>query len=106
MKLISEHDLVDGYFNQWFAFQEIYFAYVRKITVFAGKTPNTNENPNGMQYSDTKKNRRVWRYQSGNRNPPMEEEQTTQWPKEKGQKNKQRSTKHTHKTKDRVTRTH
>jgi hypothetical protein len=28
------------------------------------------------------------------------EEQTTQWPKEKGQKDKQRSTKHTHKTKD------
>ena len=35
----------------------------------------------------------------------MEDEQTTQWPKEKGQKDKQRSTKHTHKTKDRVTRT-
>jgi hypothetical protein len=35
----------------------------------------------------------------------MEEEQTTQKPKEKGQKDKQRSTKHTHKTKDRVTRT-
>jgi len=33
------------------------------------------------------------------------EEQTTQWPKEKGQKDKQRSTKHTHKTKDRVTGT-
>ena len=33
------------------------------------------------------------------------EEQTTQWPKEKAQKDKQRSTKHTHKTKDRVTRT-
>ena len=30
---------------------------------------------------------------------------TTQWPKEKVQKDKQRSTKHTHKTKDRVTRT-
>ncbi len=30
--------------------------------------------------------------------------QTTQWPKEKGQKDKQRSIKHTHKTKDRVTR--
>ena len=28
-----------------------------------------------------------------------------QWPKEKGQKDKQRATKHTHKTKDRVTRT-
>jgi hypothetical protein len=29
----------------------------------------------------------------------------TQWQKEKVQKNKQRSTKHPHKTKDRVTRT-
>ena len=28
---------------------------------------------------------------------------TTQWPKEKVQKDKQRSTKHTYKTKDRVT---
>ena len=35
----------------------------------------------------------------------MEEEQTTQWQKEKVQKNKERSTKHTHKTKDRVTLT-
>ena len=40
-----------------------------------------------------------------NQNPYIEEEQTTQWPKEKVQKDKQRSTKHTHKTKDRVTRT-
>jgi hypothetical protein len=35
----------------------------------------------------------------------MEEGQTPQWPKEKEQKDKQRSTKDTHKTKDRVTRT-
>jgi hypothetical protein len=35
----------------------------------------------------------------------MEEEQKTQWNKEKGQKDKQRSTQHTHKTIDRVTRT-
>jgi len=49
--------------------------------------------------------RRVWRYQMGNHNPYIEEEQTTQWPKEKVQKDKQRSSKHTHKTKDRVTRT-
>jgi hypothetical protein len=35
----------------------------------------------------------------------LEEEQTTQWPKEKVQKDKQRSTKHTYKTKDRVPRT-
>ena len=36
-------------------------------------------------------------------NDQKTEEQTTQWPKEKGQKDKQRSTKHIHKTKDRVT---
>jgi hypothetical protein len=49
--------------------------------------------------------RRVWRYQRGNQNPYIEEEQTTHWPKEKVQKDKQRSTKHTYKTKDRVTQT-
>ena len=48
--------------------------------------------------------RRVWRYQRGNQNPYIGE-QTTQWPKEKVQKDKQRSTKHTYKTKDRVIRT-
>jgi len=37
----------------------------------------------------------------GNQNLYIKEEQTTQWPKEKVQKVKQ-STKHTHKTKDRV----
>ena len=47
--------------------------------------------------------RRIWRYQRGNQNPYIEEKQTTQWPKEKVQKDEQRSTKHTHKTKDRVT---
>jgi hypothetical protein len=35
--------------------------------------------------------RRVWRYQRGNQNSYIEEEQ---WPNEKGQKDKQRSTKH------------
>jgi membrane protease subunit HflK len=34
--------------------------------------------------------RRVCRYQRGNQNPYIEEEQTTQWPKEKVQKDKQR----------------
>ena len=48
---------------------------------------------------------RVWRYQRGNQNLYIEVEQTTQWPKEKRQKDKQRSTKHTHKIKDRVIRT-
>jgi hypothetical protein len=47
---------------------------------------------------------RVGRYQRGHQNSYIEE-QTTQWPKEKGQKDKQWSTKHTHKTKDRITRT-
>ena len=49
--------------------------------------------------------RRIWRYQRGNQNPYIEVEQTTQWPKEKVQKDKQRSTRHTYKTNDRVTRT-
>jgi hypothetical protein len=44
-----------------------------------------------------------WSFQWGNQNPHSEEEQTTQWPSEKMQKDKQRSTKHTHKTKERVT---
>jgi hypothetical protein len=48
--------------------------------------------------------RSVWKYQRGNQ-IPYTEEQTTQWPKEKVQKDKQWSTKHTHKTEDRVTRT-
>ena len=47
----------------------------------------------------------VCRYQRGNQNPYIEEGQTTQWPIENAQKDKQRSTKHTHKTKDRITRT-
>ena len=38
--------------------------------------------------------RRVWRYQRYNQNPYIEEEQTTQWPNEKVQMDKQRSTKH------------
>ena len=41
----------------------------------------------------------------GNQNPYIEEEQTTNWPKERGQKDKQRSTKYTYKAKVRVTRT-
>jgi hypothetical protein len=49
--------------------------------------------------------RRVCKYQRGNQNPYIKEEQTTRWPKEKAQKDKQRSTKDTHQTKDRVIRT-
>jgi hypothetical protein len=49
--------------------------------------------------------RRVWRYKSGNPNPYIKDEQTTQWQKEIVQKDKQRSTKHAHQTKDRVTLT-
>ena len=50
--------------------------------------------------------RRVSRYQMGNHNKYIEEEQTTHWPKQQVQRDKQRSTKHAHKTKDRVTRNH
>jgi hypothetical protein len=46
---------------------------------------------------------RAWIYQRGNQNPYIKE-QTTQWRKEKVQKEKQRSTKHIYKAKGRVTR--
>ena len=49
--------------------------------------------------------RKSLKISEGNQNTYIEEEQTTQWPKEKVQKDRQRSTKNTHKTKDRVTRT-
>ena len=42
-------------------------------------------------YNQHIKGGRVWRYQMGNQNPYIEEEQTAQWPKEKGQKDKHRS---------------
>jgi hypothetical protein len=42
--------------------------------------------------------RRVWRYLMDNQNPYIEE-QTTQWPKEKVKKDKQRFTKHSMKQK-------
>ena len=37
-------------------------------------------------YNQHIKGGRVWRYQRGNQNPYIEEEQTAQWPKEKVQK--------------------
>jgi hypothetical protein len=45
------------------------------------------------------------RYQRGNQNPYIEHEQTTQWPKEKSTKGQTTISIHTHKIKDRVTRT-
>ena len=66
------------------------------------------------KYLFTCRVRRVWRYNRGNqesvnrrrrrRRRRREKKDTTQWPK-KGQKDKHRSTKHTHKTKDRITQT-
>jgi hypothetical protein len=35
--------------------------------------------------------RRAWRHQRGNQNPEIEEGETTQWPNEKGQRDKQRT---------------
>ena len=49
--------------------------------------------------------RRVRRCQRGYQNAQIVEGQTTQLSKEKVQKEKQRSTKYTHKTKDQATRT-
>ena len=69
------------------------------------KAKNTIQTSKKISNTDPTKVKRVWRYQSGNQNPYIAEEQTTQWSKEKVQMDKQRSTKHTYKTKDRVTRT-
>ena len=60
---------------------------------------------NKIRNQDNYERPRVWRYQRGNQNPHIEREKTTQWPKEIEQKDKQRSTKNTYKSKDRVTRT-
>jgi hypothetical protein len=43
---------------------------------------------NNGQKKKYKRTRRVWRYQRGNQNLYIEEEQTTQWPKEIVQKDK------------------
>ena len=50
--------------------------------------------------------RTFWRYQSGNQNSYIEEEETAQWTKETRLKDKKPSSKHTHTTKDRVTEPH
>ena len=50
------------------------------------------------------RNKKSLQIPRGNQNPQIEW-QTTQWPKEKRQKDKQRTTKHIHKSKDRATRT-
>ena len=81
----------------------IYIYFNRFCNVFALYLPVKNHNYFNKNKPDWL--RRVWRYQRGNQNPYIEEEQTTQWSKEKVQKDKQQSTKHTHKAKDLVTQT-
>jgi len=72
-------------------FTKMYYILVKKI----------NNPSNKCSYLQ----RIVWRYQRCNHNPYIEEEQTTSLPKEKVQSDTHRFTKHTYKTKDRVTRT-
>jgi len=72
-------------------FTKMYYILVKKI----------NNPSNKCSYLQ----RRVWINQRGNQNPYIEEKQTAQLPKEIVQRDKQRSTKHAYKTKDRVTRT-
>ena len=66
------------------------------------KTPHCR-NSFKIQYQNRKKSLKIPK--GGNQNPYIEDEPTIQWPIDKGQKDKQRSTKHTYKTKGRVTRT-
>ena len=65
----------------------------------------SNQSSPELSFLDIEVKTRVRRYQRGNLNPFIEEEQNIQWPKTKVQKDEQRSTRHTHKTKDHVTRT-
>ena len=74
--------------------------------------PTCCSNVSGVNFNDilyqsnvSMSTKKSLKYQRGNQNTYIEEEQKTQRSKEKGQKDKQRSTKHTFKTKDRVTRT-
>jgi hypothetical protein len=95
--IISQHDLEFYNFLSW----KITINSSR-VLVYA-KLNILEENGNIIEtdaFSSHGYLRRVWRYQRGNQNPYTEEEQTTQWPKEKVQKDKdkQRSTKHTYKT--------
>ena len=64
------------------------------------KKPTTQQNYSRQNGSCSMESLKIPK--GGNQNPYIEE-QTTQWPKEKVQKDKQRSTIQTHKTKDRVT---
>ena len=57
-------------------------------------TERKKKNKKKKRNKNNKSSRRVWRYQRCNQNPYNEEWQITQWPTEKGQKDKQRSTKH------------
>ena len=65
---------------------------------------NQGEHANQFYNNDPVPLEEIEDTKGGNQNPFIEE-QTTQWPKEKVQMDKQLYTKHTHKTKDRVTRT-
>ena len=62
-----------------------------------GLGDKTKQRPNAIFTRKRAMIRIVCRYQRGNENPYIEEEQITQQPNEKVQKDKQRSTKHTYK---------
>ena len=81
-----------------------WLSHQRKITASVTPKHGATWRPNKSHGDCHIRQRRVWRYQRDNQNLYIQEEQTTQWPKEKIEKDKQRSTKHTHKTKDRATR--
>ena len=61
----------------------------------------TTNNTMAKRKKDKKKSLKIPK--GGNQNPYIEDGQTKQWTKKKYKKDKQRSTKHTVKTKDRVT---
>jgi hypothetical protein len=57
----------------------------------------TRQDTRGLRWIcewNTRRSRQAWRHQRGNQKPQIEERHAMQWPKEKGQKNKQRYIKH------------
>ena len=62
-----------------------------------GLGDNTKQGPNAIFTRKCAMIRIVCRYQRGNQNPYIEEDQITQRPNEKVQKEKQRSNQHTYK---------
>ena len=76
---------VSGWYGVWYENCHIITSYYYTC-IFTGNLWLFVDSTERYCHSDTE--RRVWRYQSGNQNPHIEENQTTQWSKKKVQNDK------------------